>query len=411
MKRTLLLVLTVLLTLIGTVHAQVAQVAQVAQKAQAPVPADRIVVGVAVEDAGAYLVVHSKLYNPYRCNWRGDYFLEQLPNPSALTSASQAADAEVKTVLRRYNLLVVGGTTVEITAHIERPMDLGAHQFLGMAYRSDGLGKEVFYNCANDTSACPAALDEVGFVPSLEVVELSEVATPSEGLELPPCTSTKGPIDVDLTLSVDPESVDAMAAWGNVTKADWKGDLYVDMTTPFGDVTVARRDVGTLIPAGIGFCTVDSFVRPLELGVYAVAARAQHLEGRGSASWTNAGNTEITAACGSGICELIAPAQEQAKLAVFTGDSWLHVESTFFSEHTSVTMSYGGDTFDITGLCAFEQLPISGGWHTTIAFDSMNLPIGPHTLATYTVNIHPMPIVPPGAKLTDSLKVWTNGPE
>jgi hypothetical protein len=122
------------------------------------------------------------------------------------------------------------------------------------------------------------------------------------------------------------------------------------------------------------------------------------------------GTTEIIAVCNTAMCERIAPEQRSARLTL-TGQSVIDLESDFFSEYTTVSMAYGGSTFDITSLCKLSQYPAGGKYHTRITFDTMNLPIGPRTWAEYTISVHPMPGVPAGAKLIDSLWILTNGPE
>lgn len=122
------------------------------------------------------------------------------------------------------------------------------------------------------------------------------------------------------------------------------------------------------------------------------------------------GTTEIVAVCNTTMCERIAPDQRSARLTL-TGPSVIELESDFFSEYTTVTMAYGGSIFEITGLCKLSQSPAGGKYYTRITFDTMNLPIGPRTWAEYTIRVHPMPGVPAGAKLSDSLWILTNGPE
>ena len=204
--------------------------------------------------------------------------------------------------------------------------------------------------------------------------------------------------------------IQVFGEWENVTREDWKGDLYVDMTDPDGQVSLLHRDLGVPMAAGIGFCTYQEIPRPSDPGRYLFQARALRRDGSAAASWSNPGTTEIFAVCNSELCELIEPERERARI-VLTGRSYLHLESDFFSEHTTVTMAWGQREFDITRLCRIRQEPMGGRNHVEVAFDTMNLPIGPRTWARYDVQLHPMPVVPPGAKTNDAIWVLTNGPD
>jgi hypothetical protein len=97
----------------------------------------------------------------------------------------------------------------------------------------------------------------------------------------------------------------------------------------------------------------------------------------------------------------------------------IHLESHFFSEFTRVTLAVNGGAtdaaapreFDITDFCEIRQNWTGAVNRIEVHFNTFDLPIGPRTWARYTIELHPMPTVPPGAKLRDSLWVLTNGGE
>jgi hypothetical protein len=362
--------------------------------------ASRVDVSLSVVDSGSYLVLDVRISNPYRCDWRGDLYLETQVPPGAVTSVG-----------RSYGLVVPGGGALGMSVRLARPTEIGTHVFFATAYRSDGEDKESFNNCSPLGASCSSSPAAIGPMRGQEATASASASL--VGAEPADCATAllpAPPIRVDLTLNVQPQQVSAMSAWGNTTRLDWTGDLYVDMTSPSNEITLVRREIGTLIPAGIGFCTSDDVRRPAAPGVYVVRARALHRDGGAKALWQNSGTTEIVAVCNSVMCERIAPDQSGASIAL-TGPSSIDVESDFFSEYTTVTLAYGGQSFDITDRCQLNQYPDGNKSHTHIAFDTMNLPIGPRTRAEYTIRVHPMPMVPPGAKLTDSLWILTNGPE
>lgn len=361
--------------------------------------ASRVAVSLSVDEFGNHLLFKVEVSNPFRCDWSGDLYLDWQPPAGAVRSAA-----------RFPGLVVAGGSSLGLSAAIVRPFEVGDHTFWATAYRSDGEDKATFENCTTVDASCPSSGASVSVQEPGAPASLTKGLTGAELVDCASVIAPARPIRVDLTLDVQPRTVSALTAWGNMTDLDWTGDLLVEMTSPCGEVTYLHRGIGELIPAGIGFCTADTVDRPALCGTYVVRARALHRDGEARAVWHNAGSTEIVAVCNQAMCELIAPEQSRARLTL-TGPSVIEVESDFFSEHTSVSLAYGGSTFDITGQCKLDQYQVGRKHHTQIAFDTMNLPIGPRTLAEYTIRIHPMPVVPPGAKLSDSLWILTNGPE
>ena len=350
----------------------------------------RIEVSLKIEDTGAELLIPVRFYNPYRCNWRGDLYVER-----------EAPDGTVNVIHRWYGAIIPGGASFGATFIVPRPDDWGKHRFSAAAYVSDGEDKAPYFN----RRILQVQAVRMALVPVEVEAEAALLACADDRVEVRP------PIWVDLVLRVGRETIEALGMWENMTRTPWKGDLYVDMTSPSQEIDVLRRDLGTLIDAGIGFCTFDEIDRPAPPGRYTFQARALHRDGWDEETWTQAGTTEIIAVCNRRLCELIEPDQQRAELTL-TGPSWIHLETDFFSEFTSVTMAYGGRTFDITEWCEIEQYPGGGDRnHVEVYFDTMNLPIGPRTWADYTVQLHPMPVVPPGAKTSDSIKALTNGPE
>lgn len=131
------------------------------------------------------------------------------------------------------------------------------------------------------------------------------------------------------------------------------------------------------------------------------------------------GTTEIDAVCNGELCELIEPDQDRAGIEL-KGRSMIHLESDFFSEFTRVTMEIlvnNGDgipvyrSYDITEFCEIRQYPSGGKNQIAVHFNTFRLPIGPNTWTHYTIELHPMPPVPEGAKTSDSLWILTHGGE
>ena len=120
--------------------------------------------------------------------------------------------------------------------------------------------------------------------------------------------------------------------------------------------------------------------------------------------------TEITGVCNRVMCELIEPEQEIAEI-VLTGRSSIHLISDFFSEFTTVEMSYGDLTLDISEYCEIRQNIFGPLNHIDVHFNTFYLPIGPRTWAFYTIQLHPMPPAPTGAKTSDDIWIFTNGSE
>jgi hypothetical protein len=122
------------------------------------------------------------------------------------------------------------------------------------------------------------------------------------------------------------------------------------------------------------------------------------------------GTTEITSVCNEVICELIEPEQTTADITLL-GNSVIHLESDFFSDFTDVTLDYSAMTFDITDYCKIEQYWVGLKNHVEVSFSTFDLPVGESAWARYTVELHPMPPVPEGAKLSDSIWIATSGDE
>lgn len=373
---------------------------------------DRIRTKLRVEDLGSRLRLHVQYYNPYRCHWYGDLYVEH-EDPAG----------NVATLARRYRIRIPGGSSVGGTLVIIRPEGHGEHRFVARAYASDGQDREVYDTCR--ISATAAALDEAclpevsaedALLLDERVLEAKLLETPAAAVDAarlsacPELAAARGPMFVDLWLWVRPDLIEAPAAWENISRLPWKGDVYVEMIDPDRAVHLMRRDLGMRFGPGIGLCTIDEIRRPTAPGRYVFRARALRRDGSAEEVWTNAGTTEIIAVCNRDLCELIAPEQTRAR-STLTGPSTIHLESDFFSEFTRVTMRYGHRDFDITDLCRIRQYPSGQGTHMEVRFDTFELPIGPRTWARYTIQLHPMPVIPPGAKTSDSLWIRTNGPE
>jgi len=93
------------------------------------------------------------------------------------------------------------------------------------------------------------------------------------------------------------------------------------------------------------------------------------------------------------------------------GQTTIHLISDFFSEFTTVEMSYGDWNFDITEYCEVRQNIFGPLNHIEVLFNTFNLPIGPRTWAFYTIQLNPMPPAPIDAKTSDDIWILTNGPE
>ena len=371
---------------------------------------ERIEVDLHVRAEGHYIFLGVRFYNPYRCNWEGDLFVER-----------EAPDGSVLHVARRYGVEIRGGASVEGTIVLRRPDAVGTHVFSARAFQWNGGDEERWVNCelrsvdSAISSACPGPLDMVGgdLVTSDDVLEAQIDDEPRrvDSTELVPCVeATRPPIHSDLTLRTYPRHVDVMTEWQNRTREYWHGDLYIDVITPDHYVKVLRRDRALSIAPGVGFCTLDQPQHPSAPGVYVVTSRAMRREGGADARWLNPGGTEVTSVCNGEVCELIRPEQRRANLTL-TGRSVIHLESDFYSEFTRVELAYRGGRFDITDRCRIRQYASGTKTHVEIHFDTMNLPIGPRTWGRYSVELHPMPVIAEGSKTRDRLWIFTNGPE
>ena len=363
---------------------------------------DSIEAKIDVQEFEDNLLLAISLYNPYRCIWTGDLYLEhQLPS------------GELLTIGRAYGVRIPGGRTISGHVLINKPGDLGDHLFAIKAYQIDGQARKPFNNCllsSTDTDAvCNGPVEQLDMAFSDDVIESEFDELYPESTEAN-CAYYLRSIWVDLMLEPHRTTIDVMGMWENITRTDWKGDLYVEMVTPYNEIENLRMDSGVSIPAGIGFCSLDEIERPSQPGIYVFYAKALHRAGYADDIWSNPGTTEIFAVCNRQLCEFIEPDQSRATLTL-TGDSSIFLASDFFSEFTNITLEYNHRRFDITDLCRIRQYMEGDKINMEVQFNTMNLPIGPRTWAKYTIQLHPMPVVPPGAKTSDSLWIFTNGPE
>ncbi len=65
---------------------------------------------------------------------------------------------------------------------------------------------------------------------------------------------------------------------------------------------------------------------------------------------------------------------------------------------------------ELAGL-RIRQRHVGGKNYIEVHFNTFNLPIGPRTWAHYTIQLHPMPVIMEGSKISDSLWIFTNGAE
>jgi hypothetical protein len=363
------------------------------------------------------LALKVTVFNPYRCQWAGYLFLER-----------EDASGSVSTIARGYHVAIPGGTRLVGTIIVSRPPPSETHLFVARAYRPDGEDQETFVSTDLDdhpSDEVPPPDENVdGFVLGDEVLHalFETVAVGSDTIpeDQPPCFdigADRGPVRVELDLEPDEPTVKMLGRFKNVDRRPWRGDLYVDVTSPGGGVAITRRELGVKIAADGGLSTRDAF-RLGQPGLYRFAARALRRDGSARARWTDPGTTEINGVCNRELCELIRPNQTRAGLEL-TGRSVIHLESHFFSEFTRVTLAVNGGAtdaaapreFDITDFCEIRQNWTGAVNRIEVHFNTFDLPIGPRTWARYTIELHPMPTVPPGAKLRDSLWVLTNGGE
>jgi len=363
------------------------------------------------------LALKVTVFNPYRCEWSGHLFLER-----------EDASGSVSTIVRGYHVAIPGGTRLAGTIIVSRPPPSETHTFLARAYRPDGEDHETYVTADLDDHPSdevpPPDENADGFVLGDEVLHASFETVAVDGDTIPedqrPCFdigTDRGPVRVELTLEPDEPIVKMHSRFRNVDRRPWGGDLYLDVTSPGGGVTITRRDLGVRMPPGGGLSTRGVF-RLGQPGVYRFAARALRRDGSAEARWTDPGTTEINAVCNEVLCELIRPNQTRARVEL-KGRSEIHLESHFFSEFTRVTLSENGAAtdaaapreFDITDYCKIRQQWSGRINHIEVRFNTFDLPIGPRTWARYTIQLHPMPPVPQGSKLRDSLWVLTNGGE
>jgi hypothetical protein len=357
---------------------------------------DRIIVGIALErlEPGT-LQIDIKFANPYHCDWIGHGYLERHDNYG-----------NILTIARLYNILIPAGVEGHVQLNVEEPF--GAYVYYVKAYRPDGEDHASY-----DNGLPPAASMEADVELNSNVLSISEMQkSPLAEQDVLPCSEVdpRPPVNVALSLTGTRQWIEARTTWKNSTARTWEGDLYVEYRTPNNPLTtISRADFGMTLEPGMGVSTIDR-VRRDTTGEYTFDARALHLDGGDAAKWERGGTTEIVSICNRSLCQLITPEQERADITL-TGPSSIHLEIDFFSEFTQVTMAYAGGEFDITALCKIEQYRVDDKNHLDLFFDTMNLPIGPRTWAYYTITTNPMPIVPPGSKLYDSIWILTNGPE
>jgi hypothetical protein len=343
------------------------------------------------------LQVDIRFANPYRCDWRGHGYLER-----------HDSYGNVLPIARLYNVLIPAGMEGRIQLHVEEPF--GTYVYHAKAYRPDGEDRAT-YNNGLQVEYAPV-LEETDVELNSEVIDISEMQeSPLTEEDILPCSDAelRPPIYVALSLTGTRQWIEAITAWENSTNTTWKGDLYVEYRAPNLPLTTIRADFGMKLEPAMGLSSIDRARRDAT-GVYTFDARALHFDGGDEAKWERGGTTEIISVCNRTLCELITPGQERADITL-TGDSSIHLETDFFSEFTQVTMAYNEYEVDITSLCRIEQYPVDGKNRINLFFDTMNLPIGPRTWAYYTITTHPMPVVPPGSKLYDSIWILTNGPE
>ncbi len=366
----------------------------------------RIAVDLKVRPVGSYLTLYVSFYNPHRCHWFGHLFLER----DDLSGA-------VRTLGRGYDVTIPAGDRLKGIVIVVRPPSAGPHLFVARAYHADGEDEEPYFSVddvgppGGEASPAEGAAEfEVGDEVLDASFDLTEGNRPDRPGDEAPCDGEAGPIQVELSLTPDEPDIEVMGRFSSTARTPWRGDVYVDVVGPAGGVQVVRRDLGVLLRPGVGFSTWDRVPQPGPPGLYLFTARALRRDGSSQVRWFDPGTTEITAVCNRDLCELITPDQDRADI-VLTGESEIVLESDFFSEFTTVRMAYETVEYDITDLCEISQFPAGPRNHVSVRFDSFELPIGPRTWARYTIELHPMPTVPEGAKLSDSIWVLTNGPE
>lgn len=379
----------------------------------------RIQVRLNVRDLGALLALDVSFHNPYRCHWTGDLFVER-----------EDPTDRAHHIARGHQVTIRGGSTLSGTILVRRPLPVGPdsvdtdgiHVFSARAYKWNGGDQEPYWNCPTltDGSRQPCLLAEE---PGGELVyadEVSEASLDDVGADddqraaLLSCdrlVEARPPIYSELDFTTSGGFVDVMTAWQNRTRRDWVGDLYVDVVLPGGGLYILRRDLRTHLAPGVGFCSLDRRRQPQRPGLYLVTSRALLREGGAFAEWMPdyTLTTEITAVCNQRGCERIRPEQRRSRTRL-TGRSAIHLDSGFFSEFTGVTLRYAHRTFDITDHCRIRQYRSGAGFnHVEVHFDTFDLPIGPRTWGRYTIELHPMPVVPSDAKTRDRLWIFTNG--
>jgi hypothetical protein len=173
----------------------------------------------------------------------------------------------------------------------------------------------------------------------------------------------------------------------------------MDHGTPVRRSFLAEDDVaGNLSEAGLSLYDISDPDAPIELG--GVELRVPKPEG-----------VDIVALCSGEVCEPVRPNDKRATIG-FYGPSMIVLESDLFSEFIEVTMEYrerGRVTHDITELCAITQRMVGGKYQIEVHVNPTGLPAPPDTWAYYEISLHPMPVVPNGAKLEDGIWIRTDG--
>ena len=120
-------------------------------------------------------------------------------------------------------------------------------------------------------------------------------------------------------------------------------------------------------------------------------------------------DTEIIAACSHQSCELIDPEQKVAHLP-FAGKTALFTYTDVFPESSTLTVQHSEIVYDATDIISTKTKPAKDGFLVATFFNTLDLPWDGQFKAKYTVSMSPMPIVPEGAKLADSIGAATASP-
>lgn len=241
-----------------------------------------VVVKMKVKSVGIdRLALQVAFFNPHRRAWSGHLFLER-EDPSG----------DVVTLARLYNAMLPAGDRMNGTFLLVRPPIGKTHIFVARAYKPNGTDHETYVTLLDDEppgDEVPPGEEEPRIVRGDEVVnvrfDIVEGNRPDRPGDDIPCDDNIRPISVELRLDPGDRVMRVQGHFTNEGRPLWRGDVYLDVADPDGDLQIVRRDLGVRIRSGTGFSTLDRVQRPNRPGVYRFSARALSRDGSAEVRW------------------------------------------------------------------------------------------------------------------------------